>query len=100
MTKRAVPPTARQMTCGRLPYPLLQVLVELSFDAIDDGIYRVWFSTLELGRFDVRQNRVTPLSPRGDNGPCGAASAASSSTTSTQSDNIIRKEPLFTMCPA
>ena len=68
----------------------------VGLEAIDDGIYRVWFSTLELGRFDVPQNRVAPLSPRGDNGPRGAASAASS----TQSDNIIRKEPLFTMCPA
>ena len=72
----------------------------VGLEAIDDGIYRVWFSTLELGRFDVRQNRVAPLSPRGDNGPCGAASAASSTTTSTQSDTIIGKEPLFTMCPA
>ena len=72
----------------------------VGLEAIDDGVYRVWFSTVELGRFDVRQNRVAPLSPRGDNGPCGAASAASSSTSSTPSDKIIGKEQLFTMCPA
>ena len=65
-------------------------------DALEASCSRAITQAIELGRFDVRQNRVAPLSPRGDNGPCGAASAASS----TQSDNIIRKEPLFTMCPA
>ena len=43
----------------------------VGLEAIDDGIYRVWFSTLELGRFDVRENRVAPLPPRGGNGAPG-----------------------------
>ena len=58
----------------------------VGLEAIDDGIYRVWFSTLELGRFDVRENRVAPLSPRGDNGACGGPSEAEGETPSDESD--------------
>ena len=64
----------------------------VGLEAIDDGIYRVWFSTLELGRFDVRENRVAPLSPRGDNGAPGGASEAPVDTSSDASDKIVGKE--------
>ena len=71
----------------------------VGLEAIDDGIYRVWFSTLELGRFDVRENRVAPLSPRGDNGAPGGPSEVPADTASDESDKIVGKEKVFTMCP-
>ena len=46
----------------------------LGLEAIQDGVYRVWFSTLELGTFDERRGRLAPLSRRRDNGPSGPAS--------------------------
>ena len=59
----------------------------LGLEAIADGVYRVWFCSLELGNFDERSGRLAPLSRRRDNGPCGTASAAvpnnSEPTTST-----------------
>ena len=47
----------------------------LGLEAIEDAVYRVWFSTLELGTFDERRSRLAPLSRRRDNGPSGPASA-------------------------
>ena len=46
----------------------------LGLEAIADGVYRVWFCSLELGNFDERSGRLAPLSRRRDNGPCGTAS--------------------------
>jgi transposase InsO family protein len=46
----------------------------LGLEAIDDGIYRVWFLSLELGEFDERRGRLAPLSRRRDNGPSGPPS--------------------------
>lgn len=48
----------------------------LGLEAIDDGVYRVWFCRIELGDFDERDGRLAPLSRRRDNGPSGTASAA------------------------
>jgi len=48
----------------------------LGLEAIDDGVYRVWFCTIDLGDFDEREGRLAPLSRRRDNGPSGTASAA------------------------
>jgi len=47
----------------------------LGLEAIADGIYRVWFCSLELGNFDERSGKLAPLSRRRDNGPSGTASA-------------------------
>ena len=46
----------------------------LGLEAIDDGIYRVWFCSLQLGWFDERRKKLAPLSRRRDNGACGPAS--------------------------
>ncbi len=48
----------------------------LGLEAIDDGVYRVWFCTIDLGDFDERKGRLAPLSRHRDNGPSGTASAA------------------------
>ncbi len=42
----------------------------LGLEAIDDGVYRVWFGALELGRFDERRKKLLPR--RRGNGACGA----------------------------
>ena len=47
----------------------------LGLEAIADGVYRVWFCSLQLGNFDERRGRLAPLSRRRDNGPSGTASA-------------------------
>ncbi len=47
----------------------------LGLEAIDDGVYRVWFCSLQLGTFDERRGRLAPLSRRRDNGPSGTPSA-------------------------
>ena len=72
----------------------------VGLEAIDDGIYRVWLAGLELGRFDVRENRVAPLSPRGDSGALGGPSQVPAATPAEESDKIVGKEKVFTMCPA
>ncbi len=46
----------------------------LGLEAIADGVYRVWFCSLQLGTFDERRGRLAPLSRRRDNGPSGPAS--------------------------
>ena len=46
----------------------------LGLEAIADGVYRVWFCSLELGTFDERRGKLAPLSRRRDNGPSGPAS--------------------------
>ena len=51
----------------------------LGLEAIADGVYRVWFLSLELGNFDERRGKLAPLSRRRDNGPSGTAAAAVSS---------------------
>ena len=48
----------------------------LGLEVIGDGVYRVWFCTIDLGDFDERKGRLAPLSRRRDNGPSGTASAA------------------------
>ncbi len=44
-------------------------------EAIEDGVYRVWFCSLQLGTFDERHSKLAPLSRRRDNGPSGTASS-------------------------
>ena len=46
----------------------------LGLEAIADGVYRVWFCSLQLGTFDERRGKLAPLSRRRDNGPSGPAS--------------------------
>ena len=59
----------------------------LGLEAIDDGVHRVWFGTLELDSFDERRKKLAPLSRRRDNGPSGPTAQPvpndSESTTST-----------------
>ena len=71
----------------------------VGLEAIDDGIYRVWLAGLELGRFDVRENRVAPLSPRGDSGALGGPSQVPAATPAEESDKIVGKEKVFTCAP-
>ena len=33
----------------------------LGLEAIDDGVYRVWFCSLQLGTFDERRGGLAPL---------------------------------------
>ena len=47
----------------------------LGLEAIDDGVYRVWFCALQLGTFDERRGGLAPLPRRRGSGACGAASA-------------------------
>ena len=46
----------------------------LGLEAIDDGVYRVWFCSLQLGTFDERRGGLAPLPRRRGNGACGQAS--------------------------
>ena len=46
----------------------------LGLEAIDDGVYRVWFCSLQLGTFDERRGGLAPLPRRRGNGACGPAS--------------------------
>jgi len=64
----------------------------LGLEAIDDGVYRVWFCRIELGDFDEREGRIAPLSRLRDNGPSGMASAtlaseAEATTAQTSTTN-------------
>ena len=43
---------------------------QVGLEAIDDGIYRVWFGPLELGRFDERKRKLLPR--RRGKRACGA----------------------------
>ena len=43
---------------------------QVGLEAIDDGIYRVWFGPLELGRFDERKRKILPR--RRGKRACGA----------------------------
>ena len=36
----------------------------VGLEAIDDGVYRVWFGPLELGRLDEQRGTITPLPRR------------------------------------
>lgn len=68
----------------------------LGLEAIADGIYRVWFLSLELGNFDERGGRLAPLSRRRDNGPSGTASAAVSSDPEQPNSSEPRHNPVPT----
>ena len=40
----------------------------VGFEAVEDGVYQVWFGTLALGRFDERRGRIEPMPRRRGNG--------------------------------
>ena len=40
----------------------------VGFEAVEDGVYQVWFGTLALGRFDERRGRIEPIPRRRRNG--------------------------------
>ena len=43
----------------------------VGFEAVEDGVYQVWFGSLALGRFDERKGRIAPFPHRRGNGPGG-----------------------------
>ncbi len=45
----------------------------VGMEAIDDGVYRVWFGSLELDRFDERRGKLAPSPHRRGDGPCGGS---------------------------
>ncbi len=45
----------------------------VGLEAIEEGLYRVWFAALELGRFDERRGKIAPLPRRRGNGPRAAS---------------------------
>lgn len=47
----------------------------VGLEAIDDGVYRVWFGPLELGRLDERRGKIAPLPRRRGSGPRGGRPA-------------------------
>ena len=87
----------------------------LGLEAVEDGVYRVWFSSLQLGWFDERRKKLAPLSRRRDNGAAGPASApvpndrepTTSPTNNTEPTNDLKSTlttptkggNLFTMSP-
>jgi len=48
----------------------------VGLEAIDDGVYRVWFGSLELGRLDERRGKIAPVPRRRGTGPRGGPPTA------------------------
>ena len=48
----------------------------LGLEAIDEGVWQVWFGPVALGRLDERRGKFAPFPRRRGNGPRGAAREA------------------------
>ena len=72
----------------------------LGIGAIDDGLYRVWFCSLQLGCFDERRKRLAALSRRRDNGPYGPPAPPVPRNSEPTLTKPTKGDSLFTMSPA